>query len=156
MKHLKSSLAIAAFATLLLLALGQPAPAAAACSYLCNGSFCDYDPDHPQWGCIQVTGSCLDEQCGAPAFAAGEAEAIVAAAEIGDLELAQRLAAGHPTLRIFTAKGLIYNGPQLAGIAGPEATAEGEIRVACADRAEVTPATAAEPPAEIANVVDPK
>ncbi len=32
MKHLKSSLAIAAFATLLILALGQPAPAAAACS----------------------------------------------------------------------------------------------------------------------------
>ncbi len=87
-----------------------------------------------------MTGACLDEQCGAPAFAAGEAEAITAAAEAGDLELAQKLAAGHPTLRIFTAKGLIFNGPQLAGIAGPEATAEGEVRVACAGRTEATPA----------------
>ncbi len=156
MEALKKAAVLAASASLLAISFGAPAQAAAGCGELCHfhTAQCNYTPNHPDWGCGQAGGYCYDVQClpDGFAFSAEKVEKIAAAAEAGDLELAQKLAADMPTLRILKPGQMIFDGPQLAGIPGPEASSFEGVRVACAapaSPAETAPAaTDAAPTAE--------
>lgn len=137
----KATILAAALSALLIVAFGAAAPAAAQCGELCrfHTGLCQPTPNHPEWGCGNAGSYCYDIQCWVPSFAAGEVERIGAAAEAGDMELARKLAEGYPSLRIMKAGQMIFDGPKLAGIAGPEDSPEG-IRVACAGKPAAAPA----------------
>ncbi len=88
----------------------------------------------PNWGCGQSGHFCYDVQCfGGLAPTADEVAKIAAAAEAGNLKLAQELAANYPTLRILKPGQMLFDGPRLAGIPGPDDSPEG-VQLACAKR----------------------
>ncbi len=152
MVNSKNGIVLAAFALILIATLGSPAPAAAGCGELCRFSTGECRPvSNFQVGCGQSGASCYDVQCwGARSLTTELVDKIAAAAEAGDMELAQKLAAGYPTLRIMKPGQMLFNGPQLAGLAQPTEDAPDGVRVACADleaAAQAAPATPAEAPA---------
>lgn len=141
-----------AAAALLVFTFGVPAPAAASgCGELCNGNFCEPVLNHDDWGCMQSASVCYDYLCpGGWGLTTGLVDQVAAAAEAGDLPKARELAAKYPSLRIFKSGKLVFDGPQLAGIPGPESSPE-VVRAACATAApaaaslEATPAPQAQP-----------
>lgn len=151
----KNGIVLAASALILAATFGSAAPAAAGCGELCRFSTGECRPvSNFQWGCEQSGTVCYDVQCwGGRSLTTELVDKIAAAAEAGDMELAQKLAAGYPTLRIMKPGQMLFNGPQLAGLAQPTEEAPDGVRVACADleaAAQAAPATPAEAPAATA------
>lgn len=146
MEQLKK-VVLSVFASLLIASFGVPAPAAAGCGQLCNDRFCVNEPGHPEWGCQKQGQFCLNYNCVAPPNDDTRIQQIADAAEAGDMELAAKLASSVPSLQIFKDGVMLFNGPKLAGIPGPEDSPAG-ISVACAGSLEAAPATSAEAPAE--------
>jgi len=145
MEQLKK-VVLSVFASLLIASFGVPAPAAAGCGQLCNDRFCVNEPGHPDWGCEKHGQFCLNFKCNPFDLDAAQVQLIADAAEAGDLELATKLASSNPSLQIFKDGVMLFNGPELAGIPGPEDSPAG-TRVACAGSQEAAPATPAEAPA---------
>ena len=154
----KATLTAAALSALLVFAFGTVVPAAAAgCGERCKFQTGTCVP----WtlgvgGCGDAGTYCYDVQCwgGQLAVSAEQVEKIAAAAEAGDMELARKLAAGFPSLRIMKPGVMVFDGPQLAGMTF-EQTLEG-TSVACAPAPDAAAATPAEAPAETEAVATEK
>jgi hypothetical protein len=148
----KATVLAAALSVLLIVAFGFVAPAAAAgCGERCKFQTGLCVPwGSTNGGCGDAGSYCYDIQCwgGSLAISADQVQKIAAAAEAGDMELAQKLAAGFPSLRIMKPGQMVFDGPQLAGMTFEQTL--GGVGVACAGAPAEAPATPAEAPAEAA------